>query len=62
MPGDFIPAVERNGLIRSVTGAVVRSALRLLRDQLERGQPDIRLGINISAADFRRNDICAALI
>ncbi|MBK1642105.1 diguanylate cyclase [Chromatium okenii] len=52
MPNDFIPAVERNGLIRSVTGAVVRSTLRLLRNQLERGQPDLRLGINISAADL----------
>jgi photoactive yellow protein len=52
MPSDFIPAVERNGLIRSVTNAVVRAALRLLHDQLNRGHPDIRLGINISAADL----------
>ncbi len=44
MPGEFIPALERLGLMRCLDRYVVRSVLKSLE-----GHPDVRLGVNISA-------------
>jgi photoactive yellow protein len=52
MPGDFIPAAERNGVISAVTGTVLRRSIELLRTTLARGGPAMRLAINLSAADL----------
>lgn len=44
LPGEFIPALERLGLMRCLDRYVVRSVLKSLEDH-----PDVRLGVNISA-------------
>ncbi len=44
LPGEFIPALERLGLMRCLDRYVVRSVLKTLEQH-----PDIRLGVNISA-------------
>lgn len=62
MPNDFIPAVERNGLIRAVTAAVLRQSIRLLRERLERHAPEVRLGINVSAADLEERSFARRLL
>ncbi|MBK1694590.1 diguanylate cyclase [Chromatium weissei] len=62
MPNDFIPAVERNGLIRGVTAAVLRQSIRLLRERLEHQRSEIRLGINVSAADLEERSFARRLL
>ncbi|AYR23376.1 EAL domain-containing protein [Herbaspirillum rubrisubalbicans] len=44
LPGEFIPALERLGLMRCLDRYVVRSVFKTLEQH-----PDIRLGVNISA-------------
>ena len=62
MPGDFIPAAERNGMIRAVTKAVVQQSIALLSATLARGGPAPRLGINASAADLEVGTFAPRLI
>jgi EAL domain-containing protein (putative c-di-GMP-specific phosphodiesterase class I) len=62
MPGDFIPAAERNGLIGAVTAAVLRRAIRLLRRRLEQHGTEIRLAINVSAADLEARGFARRLL
>ena len=62
MPVDFIPAAERNGLIRSVTGVVVRQTIRLLQACLERGEEEVVMSINISASDLEAQAFARRLI
>jgi diguanylate cyclase (GGDEF)-like protein len=52
MPGDFIPAAERNGLIRGVTATVIRRTIALVHEAMDGGVHDILLAINASAADL----------
>ncbi len=62
MPSDFIPAVERNGLIRSVTAVVLRQSIRLLSEQLALDGEGFRLGINVSAADLEASGFAQQLL
>lgn len=62
MPGDFIPAAERNGLIGVVTAAVLRQAIRRLREQLEYSGCEARLAINVSAADLEAQGFARRLL
>ncbi|WP_295581577.1 EAL domain-containing protein [uncultured Lamprocystis sp.] len=62
MPGDFIPAAERNGLIRSVTVAVLRQSIRLLRELLEQDSEGVLLAINVSAADLEARSFSGRLL
>ena len=62
MPGDFIPAAERNGLIQSITKAVLRLAIQLLAQRLNRAQGEVRLAINISAADLESAEFVQHLL
>ncbi|QIK39200.1 EAL domain-containing protein [Caldichromatium japonicum] len=62
MPGDFIPAAERNGLIQAVTKAVFRIAIRLLSQRFNQGGGEVRLAINVSAADLESTDFVFQLL
>ena len=62
MPGDFIPAAERNGLIGAVTAAVLRLAIRRLRQRLEQDGAEARLAINVSAADLEARGFARRLL
>ena len=55
MPGQFIPAAERNGLILDIDRWVLRAAVALLRDE-----PRLpALAINLSARSFEAPDLPA---
>ena len=62
MPGDFIPAAERNGLIRAVTSAVVDKAIALLAEHRALNETGLRFGINLSAADLETRTFAYRLI
>jgi len=62
MPGDFIPAAERNGIIRSVTAVVIRQTLRLLQACLEHGEDRVVMSINITASDLEAQGFAQRLI
>jgi len=48
MPGEFLPACERSGLICELDRWVIRKAFQLLADWSELDDPNIALHINIS--------------
>jgi diguanylate cyclase (GGDEF)-like protein len=50
-PGDFIPHAERTGVIRILTGWVLRTALRQMRAWADAGLV-IDVSVNLSAADL----------
>jgi photoactive yellow protein len=62
LPADFIPATERNGLMRSVSAAVLRQTIRLLQASLERGDDDLVLSINLSSGDLASVDFAARVL
>jgi photoactive yellow protein len=62
MPGDFIPAAERNGLIGAVTTAVAQRALACLHAHLAGGGREVRLALNVSAADLESRRFVRQLI
>lgn len=62
MPGDFIPAAERNGIIRAVTNTVLHRAIALLSATAARGGPDMMLAINVAAADLEAGTFVRSLI
>lgn len=62
MPGEFIPAAERNGLIQAVTKAVIRRAIESLAARLNREGRKARLAINVSAADLESTEFMHYLL
>ncbi|HJP98983.1 MAG TPA: EAL domain-containing protein [Rhodanobacteraceae bacterium] len=52
MPGDFIPAAERMGLIRHVDEWVMRAVCAQIRRWDRSGLPSIRVALNVSALWF----------
>ena len=54
-PADFIPLLERSGMIISVGEWVLRQACKTHRDWRAAGFNDIRISVNVSATQF--NDI-----
>jgi len=62
MPGDFIPALERNGLIRSLTQQVLYQAIGLIAAELERDPEAMVLAVNVSASDLEASGFARQLI
>lgn len=56
-PADFIPLLEKSGLIVPVGEWVMREACRAHRKWRELGLNDIRVSINVSAAQFNDVDL-----
>jgi diguanylate cyclase len=52
-PTEFIPVAEESGLIGPIGDWVMRQACRQARLWQEQGLPFIRVGVNVSAAQFR---------
>ncbi len=55
-PGSFIEIAEESGLIISIGDWVLAEACRQHADWLRQGLPSLRMGINISALQFRQPD------
>ena len=62
MPGDFIPAAERNGVIRAVTNAVIHQAIALIGTTLATDGTELQISLNLSAADLETKNFARRLI
>lgn len=60
-PGDFIPLMERVGLIASLDVLVWEEACRQLRDWTDRGIPALPISVNMSRADLQFIDVVNVL-
>ncbi|HZW23106.1 EAL domain-containing protein [Noviherbaspirillum sp.] len=52
-PGQFVPLLEECGLMPAVGGWALRQACRQARAWQEMGLPPLRMGVNLSALQFR---------
>ena len=59
-PDLFIPVAERMGLIRSLGRWVLHEAAQQLRVWDDQGLPKIRMGVNVSALQFKSQDVLRA--
>lgn len=56
-PAEMIPVAEQSGLIARITELVLRDACRQAKSWQDRGLPGLRVSVNLSAVDFRREDL-----
>ncbi|MBF0156375.1 MAG: EAL domain-containing protein [Magnetococcales bacterium] len=56
-PGEFIPVAEETGLIVPIGEWVLRTACRQLAEWRDIGLAPIRVGVNLSAKQFQRQDL-----
>jgi len=56
-PNKFIPIAERSGLIHELGRWVMNEACRQVKEWQQTGIPDLVVAINISAVQFRRDNI-----
>ena len=56
-PGEFIPLAEETGLIIPLGQWIIRQVCRDLRDWDSHGLPPLRVSINLSARQFRQDDL-----
>lgn len=60
-PGEFIPLMERTGLIANLDLLVWEEACRQIREWLDRGIPALPISVNISRADLQFVDVVSSL-
>lgn len=57
LPEEFIPLAEESGLILPIGEWVLQTACRQLREWSQNAIPTFRIGINLSARQFRQRDL-----
>lgn len=60
-PGEFIPEAEKSGLILQIGEWVLRTACAQNIAWQRSGLPPVRIGVNLSPAQFYREDLCATV-
>ena len=60
-PDAFLPAAERAGLAHVISMRVLDCACERLRHWRARGHGELRVAVNLSAQDFRREDFAGAV-
>jgi len=60
-PGAFLPAAERSGLAHVISVRVLDCACDSLRRWRARGHRQLRVAVNLSAQDFRRDDFAGTV-
>ncbi|OSM02274.1 putative PAS/PAC sensor-containing diguanylate cyclase/phosphodiesterase [Magnetofaba australis IT-1] len=58
-PGDFIPVAEETGLIVPMGSWVLRTACKQIYEWGQMGLKPVRVGVNLSALQFKRQDLAA---
>ena len=56
-PAEFIPVAEETGQIGAIGAWVLQEACRQAREWLDKGLPPLRIGVNISAAQFHQQEL-----
>jgi diguanylate cyclase (GGDEF)-like protein/PAS domain S-box-containing protein len=56
-PADFIPMAEETGLILPIGNWVLKTACQQLANWRANGWPELRVAVNLSAAQFRQQDL-----
>ena len=57
VPADFIPVAEDSGMILPIGEWVLRSAVRQMREWLDRGMSPLVMAVNLSAIQFRQANL-----
>lgn len=57
-PSEFIPVAEATGLIVPIGEWALRTACRQTKAWQQRGLHPVRMAVNLSQLQFRRNDLC----
>src|SRR5258706_449424 len=60
-PGQFIPVAERTGLIAPISDWMMREACRQTRLWKDTGVADLRLAVNLSTVQFRRQSVIGSI-
>ena len=60
-PAEFIPVAEQARLINRLTDGVLREACEQARAWHDKGIPAITMSVNLSPADFKRQDIISTV-
>ncbi len=56
-PGDFLARAEENGLIVPINEWALREACRQAKTWQQRGQPPLRIGVNLSSIQFFKQNV-----
>ena len=56
-PADFVPVAEDSGMILPIGEWVLRSAVRQMREWLDRGMSPLVMAVNLSAIQFRQANL-----
>lgn len=56
-PGEFIPVAEQSGLIVPIGEWVMMTACRSAKQWIDKYDKDVRIAVNVSAAQFSQSDI-----
>ena len=57
LPGRFIPQAEETGLIIPIGEWVLRTACQQIKEWQAKGHPSIRVAVNVSASQFKRQNL-----
>jgi diguanylate cyclase (GGDEF)-like protein len=60
-PGEFIPIAERTGMISPISDWMMREACRQTRAWRDAGLADLRLAVNLSTTQFRRQSVIGSV-
>jgi diguanylate cyclase (GGDEF)-like protein len=60
-PGQFIPVAERTGLISPISDWMMREACRQTRAWKDAGIADLKLAVNLSTVQFRRQSVIGSI-
>ena len=61
-PGEFLPLAEENGLIVPINEWVLAEACRQAQEWQQLGLPSLRIAVNLSPIQFRKQDVCQLVL